>query len=333
MTEPRVSVIVPAHNAEGTIEASLGSLAEQTSRDFEVVLVDDGSTDGTAALVERFEDGFPVPLALVRQEQGGRADARNTGVAEARGEFLAFVDADDIAEPTMIERLLGRADASGADLVVCEYAGVDADTGEVLHHYREGAAALYGASVLERPGLLSATVGSVCNKLVRRSLFADGAIDFPTGKDFEDLAVSYRLVGQARRVEKVAEVLYRYRHGQPASVMGACDERYLDIFDALEVTNEHFKRAGTFDALRSDLVVINYMHLITGRYDDLFSYGAPELRHEFIRRAFAHMHRYFPGWRLNAAVRAASGRLAKHLVSTNRLLLTAYTDRKARERR
>jgi len=329
MPDVRVSVIMPAFNAEKTIAASLASLFAQTSRAFEVVVVDDGSDDATGQLVERMAAEATVPVRLVRSSHGGRADARNHGIAEARGEYYAFVDADDTAEPTMIERMLSCAMTSGADLVVCEYVGVDAETGAVLHRYPEGDSALYGGSAQQCSGLLRQISGSVCNKLVRRSLFYDNGIEFPVGRDFEDLATSYRLCGEAKRIEKVAEPLYRYLMGQPASIMRACDERYLHILEALALTNDHFLASGDFEALRPELEVVNFVHSVVGRYDDLFLYGSRSVRHEFIDRAFAHMDYYFPGWRQSEDVRAASGRWAKHAVSTDKALLTLYTGFKA----
>jgi glycosyltransferase involved in cell wall biosynthesis len=327
--DPRISVIMPAYNASATIQDALGSLVAQTSREFEVVVVDDGSTDETAEIVREVASRAPFVLQLVSKPNGGRADARNVGMAHASGEFLAFVDADDTAEPAMLELLLACADATGADLVNCEYLGVDALSGDVLFTYQEGDPSLYGGSAVERPELLSAISASVCNKLVHRSLFADTGIEFPSGLDFEDLATAYRLCGEARRIEKVAEPLYRYRLGGSSSIMAACDERYLDILDALALTNDHFAARGTFDALRTDLEVISFTHLIAGRLPDLLTTGAAGLRHEFIRRAFAHMDHYFPGWRGDEAIRIASGSTARFRVCTSGALLRLYSDFKA----
>ncbi len=333
MADPRVSVIMPAYNAAATIGSALESLASQTCRDLEVVVVDDGSSDATASIVERIAASSAVPVRLVSQPNAGRATARNRGINSARGEFLGFVDADDTAEPQMFERLLTCVEATGADLVICEYLGVDSRTGAVLYDYREGDSSYYGGRVVERAGLLSHIAGSVCNKLFHRSLFDATGIEFPPGRDFEDLATVYRLMGEAHRIEKVAEPLYRYRHGQPSSIMSANDTRYLQILDALAVTNDHFARKGDFDALRDDLETVNFTHLILGRYDDLFRFGSRGLRHAFIVKSFAHMDSYFLGWRHDAAIRKASGRTARFAISTNRNLLRLYTDLTAKGKR
>ncbi len=151
MAEPRVSVIVPAYNAAETLAACLDSLRAQTLAGVEVIIVDDGSTDATGSMAAAAAAQTPDLVRVVHQPNAGRAAARNTGLREARGEFVGFVDADDEAEPRMYELLLACADRTGADLVVGEYVGVDAYTGETLYHYPEGDAALYGSSVAERP--------------------------------------------------------------------------------------------------------------------------------------------------------------------------------------
>lgn len=304
----------------------------QTCRGLEIVVIDDGSTDATPRLVSQMAAEAAVPLRLVSGVHGGLAAARNLGIAHSGGEFVGFVDADDIAEPTMYERMLARADETGADLVICEYVAVDAENDRVLWSYPEGDASLYGGGVVEHPGLLSATSGSACNKLVARVLFTGTGIEFPSGRDFEDLATVFRVMGAARRIEKVAEPLYRYRQGSASSIMGANDERYMQIFDALDVMNEHFSRGPDYERLLPDLERIHFTHLISGRLDDVLRHGDRALRHRFIARAFLHMDRRFPGWRRDDVVRAVCGRPAKHVVCTNRALLTLYTDLRAERR-
>ena len=332
MSEPRISVIVPAYNAADTLAECLTSLREQTLAGIEVVIVDDGSTDDTAAIARAEAERAPELVRIVSQPNAGRAAARNAGVRAARGEFLGFVDADDLAEPRMFELLLACADRTGADLVVGEYDWVDCRTDELLFHFSEGDPALYGTSVAERPDLLLQPGASVCNKLIKTTLFTEGGLSFPEGRDFEDLATAYRLTGAASRIEKVAETVYRYRQGQPGSVMSAYDERYLQILPALEVTNDYFSERGRFETLRPQLLTINFNHLISGRYDDVLRYGTRDVRHRFIKAAFAHLDEFFPGWKRDPAVRAAAGRPARYRVSTSSALLTLYTDAKAEAR-
>ena len=103
--QPLVSVVMPAWNAEATIVEALRSVAAQTYRDLEIIIVDDGSTDATAALAKEFCASDPR-ARTVRRSNGGPAAARNLGIAEARGEWIALIDADDVWHPTKIEKQL-----------------------------------------------------------------------------------------------------------------------------------------------------------------------------------------------------------------------------------
>jgi glycosyltransferase involved in cell wall biosynthesis len=109
VSEPTFSVILPAYNAERTVASSIRSVLAQTRGDFELVIVDDGSTDGTAAVIEPFL--ADRRLRLVRQENRGLARARNAGIEVARGRYVSFIDSDDLYLPSYLEAYGGALDA------------------------------------------------------------------------------------------------------------------------------------------------------------------------------------------------------------------------------
>ena len=113
----KISVIMPVYNASASLPRSLESLRKQTFRDFEVVFVDDGSTDGSANLLAAFQEQADIPCQILRQgENQGVAAARNRGLDAAGGEWVTFVDADDTIEEKALETAL-QAAAPGVDLV------------------------------------------------------------------------------------------------------------------------------------------------------------------------------------------------------------------------
>ncbi len=116
---PAVSVVLPTFNQAGFLSAALEGVTRQTFTDLEVILIDDGSTDATDEVVERWRVRFEGRLHLIRQSNAGLAAARNAGVSGARGRFMAFLDSDDVWLPRYLERMVGVAEHSEATVVYC----------------------------------------------------------------------------------------------------------------------------------------------------------------------------------------------------------------------
>lgn len=113
----KVSIIVPAYNAENTICATVDSLLNQSYRNKEIIIIDDGSTDSTAKVLEKYGES----LRIIRKKNGGVSSARNHGIREATGACIMFVDADDVCPTDMIESLVKRMEDTGADYVIAGY--------------------------------------------------------------------------------------------------------------------------------------------------------------------------------------------------------------------
>jgi glycosyltransferase involved in cell wall biosynthesis len=165
-----ISVITPALNAGGTIARTLASIAAQTLRPREVVVVDDGSTDGTAAVAEAFAPRMGgIALKVLRQETAGAAAARNTAIRAAVGEWLAFLDADDEWLPAKIERCMTKLTDCGADMVSHDYLHVENGFERAVNcarHCPPGADPFVAQFLY---GFISSTTVVVRRKLVARS--------------------------------------------------------------------------------------------------------------------------------------------------------------------
>ncbi len=121
---PAVSVVIPAYNVQRFIRQTLDSVLAQTYRDFEVLVIDDGSTDGTAEIATDYGE----PVRVLRQENAGPSAARNHGIREARGDFVAFLDADDLWRPEKLAEQMPLFDAAGrVGLVYCRFQRIDAE--------------------------------------------------------------------------------------------------------------------------------------------------------------------------------------------------------------
>ncbi|MCX4823490.1 CDP-glycerol glycerophosphotransferase family protein [Streptomyces sp. NBC_01142] len=206
----RLSVVVPVYNVEDYLEECLRSLADQTLRDLEVVMVDDGSTDGSAAIARRFaaeDDRF----RLVPQANAGLGAARNTGIREARGEFLAFVDSDDLVPSDAYARMVSSLDASGSDLATGNVFRLRANgrTGQ-SPMFREPMATSRTATHVTRDwSLLYDRIA--CNKVFRRAFWDRHSFAFPEGVLFEDIPVILPAHFLAAAVDVLHETVYLWR--------------------------------------------------------------------------------------------------------------------------
>lgn len=192
---PLVSVVIPVYNGERFLKESLESVFAQTCHDYEVVCVDDGSTDGSCSLLEQ----YGARVRVIQQENAGQSAARNTGVRQATGAFVAFLDQDDLWYPSKLAQQVAVLNVEpDVVLVHCNYDRVDGD-GRVL---------VAGAALAERASALASPLGLLLGEalvfpsamMVRRDVFQRvGGFD-PELRGFEDFDLIARLKQQGRFV-------------------------------------------------------------------------------------------------------------------------------------
>lgn len=211
---PTVSVIVAVYNVEPYLSRCAESLASQTMREFEVILVDDGSTDSSGVMCEELAR-TDARFRAVHQNNGGLSDARNAGLAVARGEYVVFIDGDDWVEPTLLEDLLRAAVELSADVVVAgSIVDVEDDRGNLLSSSRREPAEQVlkpGAARVKLERQLLGLLGYAWNKLYRRELLAEHSLVFETGLSLvEDVVFNAQVVQVANRIAVISAAHVHY---------------------------------------------------------------------------------------------------------------------------
>ena len=227
MTVPFFSVVIAAYNAEKEIEQTMEALLSQTFTDFECIVVDDGSTDRTNAIL----DGFAARDSRVRvvyQENGGPSSARNRGIDMANGTYLYLLDADDLPEPTLLEQFYHQIEQTDCDLVICGYrmesraANGQSSTRDFTHPGVSGGDRAAFAALL--PELFKEQLAYVCwNKAYRRSIIEAHHIRFSHYRSCEDRLFNLAFYAHVERFSLIEQPLYRYIF-RP----GNLTNRYLD---------------------------------------------------------------------------------------------------------
>lgn len=323
-----VGVVVIAFNAETTLRACLDSLVSQTlccePNAFGIVVVDDASIDSTPQIIAEYCERFPDLFDVITHEKNvGRGGARNSGTnfAAHKYEFIGFVDSDDWVAPEMYATMLSSAKREHAETVLCDYAAAK-DDGTILFTFSGEDASLYGGSFSENPRQMFYFGASLCNKLFAYHLF--GRDPFPTHIDFEDLSVSYTLGNRSSCIMKVDELFYFYRQHDKGSIMGARDERYFEIFEALEIMLKEFRQAEVSSVVESWLALVCFQHVLLGRMHDVLLVASAAMRKAFLDRAFTFLDTNFPSWK--RLVKTSSDILSRYrILATRKWAIRLFT--------
>lgn len=247
-----ISVIVAAYNIAPYLERGVNSILNQTYRNLEIILVDDGSTDGGGEICDRLA-GKDDRLIVIHKENRGLADTRNVGMDIAKGSFIGFVDGDDWIDADMYERMLGAALEHQADMAVCRYRRVYRDHTEDASVNRivvfEGQEALqYYVEEREEYDIQNAA----WNKLYRREIL-DG-LRFAVGKWYEDVVFSAKALGRAAKCVYLDSAAYNYIIDREGSIMNVRinSRTFTDQIPAYRERSGYLRSLG-----REDLVDIH----------------------------------------------------------------------------
>ncbi len=203
--EPKISVIVPVYKVEPYLRKCLDSIVNQTYRNLQIILVDDGSPDNCGAICDEYA-AKDRRIKVVHQENGGVSAARNAGLKLAEGDYIGWVDSDDWIEPGMYENLLKNILKYKADIAVCSRVE--------LYKNRRVRYGWTDVEILDREKALELLLKNdlmqnyLCDKLWKRKLFE--VISFPTGRTYEDMAIMHQLFIKAQCVICLPEVGYNY---------------------------------------------------------------------------------------------------------------------------
>lgn len=204
-----ISVVVPCYNVARYLDECLESVTDQTHTNLEIIAIDDGSTDGSGALLEKWAacDGR---FLVITQANGGLGSARNRGIDAATGDFITFVDSDDKIPGDALTTMLASLESSGSDFVTGVVNRFDGDaTWKVSLHRRMFTRYVPATHIYERPSLVRDHI--VCGKLFRRDFWTRESLRFPEGVLFEDIEVATRAHCVARSVDIVPEIIYLWR--------------------------------------------------------------------------------------------------------------------------
>lgn len=259
----KLSIIVPVYQVEAHIDECITSILDQTFRDFELILVDDGSLDRCPAICDVYAQK-DSRIRVIHQKNQGLSAARNTGLQAARGDYIGFVDSDDFIEASMYEKLLDNLEREKADISVCGRYKVWGDKKiqeqkSNVYKVMDSAQAL----ALMNTNVLGYFDVAAWDKIYKRSCFK--GIEFPEGKLCEDWFVMYKLFFNAHRIVYDSMPLYNYRqrtgsitHGKKVNTMSLAAS--LEVLNFVRTQQPQYVREAQFAYVFAGIGVIdNYI--------------------------------------------------------------------------
>ena len=240
-TQPRLSIIIPAYNVEAYLDKCLQSVCNQTFSDFEIILVNDGSTDNTLSVCQAWAQR-DNRIRLIDQVNQGLAEVRNIGLRESKAAMIMFVDSDDWLELDAIEHLLELKERHKAQISIARYV---IEKKERQVHYKQLGDCLLTGKQAYLYNLYDRVLQSYCwAKIFDKSLF-DG-IHYPTGRYLEDYSVTYLVLLRAKRIACSSKIIYHYLSRETSILNDNALNviRITTFYDMLITRYEHAKTSG-----------------------------------------------------------------------------------------
>ncbi len=280
MSNPAVSIIVPIYNVEKFIGRCLLSIKKQTFRDFEVLLINDGTPDGSMKIAQKFADA-DKRFKIFNKENGGISDARNYGIERATGEYLVFIDSDDFIDHDYIRMLYNECVINQADISCCRYKMFFSERFILPIPLGKKSCVQDMETTLDQLIRDNSMQSFAWNKMCKRSLYTDTGIRYPM-MYFEDVATLSRIMFNAKKIAITDKYLYYYvRHFN--SILSTMNSKKInDYIRSYYIIRDYLEKQGVFEKFRDSLKgiskrveVINVYsvlreHIIARNFDECF---------------------------------------------------------------
>ena len=288
MQNPKISIIIPFYNVEKYIEECIESVVNQTIKDIEIIFVNDGSTDSSAAIVKKYADTDNRIKLINLEKRKGQGYARNRAIEIANGDYIGFVDSDDFVAIDMFEKLYSLASQNDNDITMCLAQEFDEETKKFIDsdYYSLALLKEFKDTVFSAKDtkdiILNINV-ALWNKLYKHSYLKEIKAKFPEGYIYEDLPFFFSTFLPANRIQIVWEHLYRYRINRKTSTMNQFNNKVLDRIPMVSLTYDKLKKVSFFKDIKKEVqawIINDLFHrytLLEEGYQKEFFFGMKKI--------------------------------------------------------
>ena len=280
----KLSIILPIYNVEDFLEECLDSLVNQNYSSYEVIAINDGSTDNSLKILRKYEKKYPKLIKVIDKENGGLSAARNDGIKLAQGEYLFFVDSDDCILPNSLE-ILGKYLHEDYDVIEYPFmVGTSIDNSKLDPMFNNTIEDIRKRMIVGKP--------CAQNKICRKTLFEKNKIEFLKGVYYEDLATTPKLALYTNKIKFIDEPLYFYRIRENSIITNKDYNPKVDaIFPVLKQLKEHFK-----NKYPEEIEYLHIEHLLRSASIRYFDFGTCQ---EQLDKIVNIMKENYPKWNKN----------------------------------
>lgn len=238
MNDIKLSLIIPVYNSESYLHKCLESAVNQTLKQIEIIIVNDGSTDSSVDIIKDFI-AVDNRIVFINQQNLGLSCARNAGIKIAKGEFIGFLDSDDSLDSTFAQKMYAYAKETSSDIVMCDYFKVIQKPPYNIVIHKNIKNTIYSSSEALHKIILDLSIQNYAwDKIYKRNLFIDNNVFYPEGMYYEDMPTTFRLFYYANQVAYIEQPLYYYLQRKNSITRTFSDKHIDDIIKALYLMKE-----------------------------------------------------------------------------------------------
>ena len=309
----KVSIIVPVYNVEKYLKKCLDSLINQTLKEIEIIIVNDGSTDNSELIIKIYTENYPDKIKVINKENGGLSDARNYGIPYATGEYIAFLDSDDYVELDTYEKMYNKAKEDDSDLVECDFIWEypdrkKVDTGKIYKNKKE---------------MLTYARVVAWNKLIKRSLIEEHKIEFPKGLRYEDVEFFYKMVPYYNKVSFVKEPLIHYIQ-RSSSISNTQNERTKEIFTIMDNVIKYYKENNLYEEYKTELEYTYARLLLCSSLFRITKIEDAKIRKQLLDETWTRLNNEFPNWKKNEILKKDKSAKNFYMKTVNKFTYKIY---------
>lgn len=290
----KVSVIVPVYNVEEYIDKCLDTLTNQTFKDYELIVINDGSSDNSESIILDYQKKYPKLIKYYKKENGGLSSARNYGIEKSTGEYLMFIDSDDYVSNDMVEKLYNKIDKEQSDMVICNYYRVTCK-GKFIKNYNINP----GTTNIKSNPEIILNKQAAWNKIYKKELFSQNKFD--EGKYYEDLRLIPKLYLECKKIAFIDDFCYYYIERDNSIMKDINLEKNYEIVEAIDSLITYYKSHNKYERYKEEIEFMMLDNIMVSTFDRIIC-STDNIKNN-LKRYWDFIDNNFPNYKKNKYIK------------------------------